>query len=86
MELLLTQARADRNDQRRLYEALDARAGIVLGFVGVLIATLLGTGQLASIGVTLSVLAALSHCGPFCPDKGPSSTPRSCKNDMVLQT
>lgn len=67
MELLLIQARVELEDHRRLYEATEARAGIALGFAGVLIALLHGQTSLAIAGVVAAILAALSSMWTLLP-------------------
>jgi hypothetical protein len=67
IELLLIEARAEREERGRQYETLEVRAGVVLGFAGVLIVSLRGRTWLTSTAVVLAVLAALAALWAFFP-------------------
>jgi hypothetical protein len=68
LELVAEEVEAQLTTQLRHFEGLDTKAGIVLGFAGVLVA-LSGKaeGLLPTVGFGLAVLAALFSVSAFLP-------------------
>lgn len=60
VEVLLRQAQKEREARGRLYESVETRAGIVLGFAGVLAALSRGASVLHIAGTALAAAAALA--------------------------
>jgi hypothetical protein len=76
IDLLIEISRSERDAQLSHFDSLDTKAGLALGFAGVLIA--LGNGSGSVIGLTAVVLAALSAVAAvssFWPRQFPSIDP-----------
>jgi hypothetical protein len=67
IELLLRETRAEREVAGRLHEALEARAGVILGFTGILIALLPGRGALTLVGAGFAAATALTSLWTLLP-------------------
>ncbi len=59
LETILDEARSERAVQLRHFDGLDARAGVILGFAGVLVALFPGGGALIDLGRFAAVASAL---------------------------
>ena len=73
LDLLLQTVDRERTDQLSHFDALDSKAGIVLGFAGTLIA--LGPSlsfPLQVVTLTLLVMSAASAAGAFWPRRMPA--------------
>jgi len=76
IDLLIEISRSERDAQLSHFDSLDTKAGLALGFAGVLIA--LGNGSGSVIGLTAVVLAAQSAVAAvssFWPRQFPSIDP-----------
>lgn len=67
MELLLTQAGREREARGRLYESVETKAGVVLGFAGVLAALGRSLRPLSVAGTVLAAATALAALWAFLP-------------------
>lgn len=61
--------RVERDRQGRLYESVETRGGIVLGFGGVVAALSLSPGMLAIAATVLAIVAALAALGTLRPQR-----------------
>lgn len=76
LELLIELNQNERQLQLAHFDSLDTKAGLVLGFAGVLIALGNGSGTLAGIGsTTLAALAAVASVASFWPRRFASIDP-----------
>ena len=69
VDFLLERAQAERDAQSRLYEGVETKAGVVLGFAGVLVAVGPKRSGLALAATVLAAVAALAGLGTFLPDR-----------------
>jgi len=72
--LLSKEASAELAAHERRYDALDTKAGVLLGFSGVIVALTAGNlhGVLANVGTALAGLAAIFAGGGFIPRRFPT--------------
>jgi hypothetical protein len=76
LELLIEINQAERQLQLAHFDSLDTKAGLILGFAGVLIALPAGSESLAGIGSTiLAVVAGVASVASFWPRKFASIDP-----------
>lgn len=76
LDLLIELNQAERQLQLAHFDSLDTKAGLVLGFAGVLIALGNGSGSLAGVGSTaLAAIAAVASVASFWPRKFASIDP-----------
>lgn len=76
LDLLIEINQSEREAQLAHFDSLDTKAGLVLGFAGVLIALGNGSGIPAGVGSTiLAAIAALASVASFWPRKFPSIDP-----------
>jgi hypothetical protein len=59
LDPVLEEVRSERNSQLRHFDALDAKAGIILGFAGALVALSPSGGLLVNLGRGAAVLSGL---------------------------
>ncbi len=71
IDVLFEEVRVQRELQIRHFEGLDSKAGIVLGFAGVVVAIANGISFLSLIGAGFAVLAALLALWAFIPRNYP---------------
>ncbi|MEJ7742376.1 MAG: hypothetical protein WKF73_07415 [Nocardioidaceae bacterium] len=69
LNLLSEEASAELAAHERRYDALDTKAGVLLGFSGVIVALTAGSldGVIAQLGTALAGLAAIFAGAPLCP-------------------
>lgn len=67
LETILDEARSERAVQLRHFDVLDARAGVILGFAGVLVALFPGGGTLIDLGRFAAVASGLLALWTFAP-------------------
>lgn len=73
LDLLLDTVRTERSAQLSHFDALDSKAGIVLGFAGALIALSSGVNrEFRDVGVIVLGLAVLLSAATFFPRKLPA--------------
>lgn len=76
IDLLIDISRSERDAQLSHFDSLDTKAGLVLGFAGVLIALGNGSGSImGQTAVFLAALSALSAVSSFWPRQFPSIDP-----------
>lgn len=80
IELLAAEVRARRETQLRHLESLDARAGVVLGFAGALVALARGAAAPAAIAARfIAAAAALMALWAFLPRGYPEADPAALR-------
>lgn len=67
LDLVLAEARAERDTQIRHFESLDSKSGIVMGFAGVLVAVGESGSALTAAGRSLSAVSAILALWAFLP-------------------
>jgi hypothetical protein len=67
LDPVLEEVRSERNSQLRHFDALDAKAGIILGFAGALVALSPSGGLLVNLGRGAAVLSGLLALWTFWP-------------------
>jgi hypothetical protein len=77
LETILDEARSERAIQLRHFDALDARAGVILGFAGVLVALFPSGGPLIDLGRLAAVASGLLALWTFSqrPETGVDLSP-----------
>jgi hypothetical protein len=77
LETILDEARSERAIQLRHFDALDARAGVILGFAGVLVALFPGGSPLIDVGRLAAVTSGLLALWTFSqrPETGVDLSP-----------
>lgn len=76
LDLLIEINQSEREAQLAHFDSLDTKAGLVLGFAGVLIALGNGSGSPSGVGSTiLAAMAALASVASFWPRNFPSIDP-----------
>jgi hypothetical protein len=76
MEELIAELRGQRDLKLRHFEALDTKAGILLGFAGVIAALGPAAGALSIGGRAFAIAAALLALASFVPRRFPSVSPK----------
>jgi hypothetical protein len=69
LDLILDETRSERQAQVKHFEGLDAKAGILLGFSGALVALAPSDNAVVAVGRITSVLAGLGSLWAFWPRK-----------------
>lgn len=73
IEVLLEISRSEQDAQLSDFDSLDTKSGLVLGFAGVLIALVNGSGSfMGLIAVLLAALSAVAADSSFWPREFPS--------------
>lgn len=72
LETIAVEARSERNAQLRHFEGLDAKAGVTIGFAGLLVTFSSGTSLLMVAGRSSAILAALIAVTAFLPRRFPT--------------
>jgi len=67
LDLILEETRSERQAQLKHFEGLDAKAGILLGFSGALVALAPTDNAVIAVGRSASVLAGLASLWTFWP-------------------
>lgn len=76
MDLVIELSRSERAAQLSHFDSLDTKAGLVLGFAGVLIALGNGSGSLIGLGaIAFAALSATTAVASFWPRRFPSLDP-----------
>ena len=84
LELVLEEARAERHAQLVHFEALDSKAGVILGFSGALVAlTPDREGLLIAAGRLLAVLSGIAALGSFWPRRYSVTDLRSLRDKYL---
>ncbi len=84
LKLVLEETRAERRAQLVHFEALDAKAGVILGFSGALVAlTPDRHGSLFSVGRFLAVASGVAALGSFWPRRFSLTDLRSLRDKYV---
>jgi hypothetical protein len=82
--LVLEEARSERQAQLVHFEALDAKAGVILGFSGALVAlTPYRGGMLIAAGRILAVLSGIAALGSFWPRRYSITDLRSLRDKYL---
>jgi hypothetical protein len=72
LDLLVEEMRIIRQDQIQHFDALDSKAGVLLGFSGAIVALRAGVpGAISLLATFLASLAALASVWAFLPRKFP---------------
>jgi hypothetical protein len=77
---ILAEVRWEREAQLRHFDAMDAKAGVVLGFAGALVALASGETLLVQIGRLAAVVSGLLAVWTFWPRKWPGMDLRTLRN------
>ena len=84
LELVLEEARSERQAQLVHFEALDARAGVILGFSGALVALTPERGGLVvALGRLFAVLSGITALGSFWPRRYSVTDLRSLRDKYL---
>jgi hypothetical protein len=67
LDPILQEARLEREAQARHFDALDAKAGVILGFAGAIVALVPGGNQLVDIGRLAAAASGLAALYSFWP-------------------
>lgn len=71
LDLVLDEARIEREAQLRHFDSIDQKSGIVLGFSAVLVAVAPSEGLLVAVGRVSAAIGALLALASFLPRKYP---------------
>ncbi|MCA1831775.1 MAG: hypothetical protein ABR548_14460 [Actinomycetota bacterium] len=73
IDIIAAQVAAERERQARHFEALDSKAGIIIGFAGILVALPAAAGAVTAAGRMVAILAAGWSGWAYLPRKLPVS-------------
>jgi len=86
MEELLFEFRAQRDVLLRHFEAIDSKAGILLGFAAAIATLGPAQGPLAPAGRATAIASAISALAAFVPRRFPSFSPQRLAGSLVDRT
>lgn len=86
LDLLLQLVQAERNKQLQHFDALDAKAGIIIGFAGVLVALAAGEpGWIVAVGMFTGMIAGGFVLAAFWPRAHPVLEPTPLRRYLVAE-
>jgi len=85
LELIHTSFERERDRDLAHFDALDTKAGVVVGAAGILVTIQPGTGWVSALGAVLGVSAALVGLTAFWPGRFPTLEPSRLRSYLTAE-
>jgi hypothetical protein len=85
LELIHASFERERDRDLAHFDALDTKAGVIVGFAGVLVTIQRGTGWIAILGALVGVGAAFTGLAAFWPGRFPTLEPSHLRSYLTSE-